>query len=127
MSYLKIRLINTTNLSQTNPKISRILLISSLPRSGSTWIANLLTSYPKSMLILEPFRGRKTLPVKDVIKSIFLCNHFAKFHWIKRNDNLFTLPFEGRTCQSQMCLNKQGMDNLCKNAELVLAKVFEFV
>ena len=118
----------------------RVLLLCSQGRSGSSWIARLLTSLPKSVYIFEPFHDYhgenkiiQTVNDEDVpkkwLKDIFYCNnsiefiknfwHEGKIRFLDNNDYI------GKFCKDRnaSCFTKLAFDDACKQSELMLIKV----
>ena len=46
----------TSNTNMTYPRIQKIFLVSSNPRTGSSYAANIITAMPNSAYYYEPFR-----------------------------------------------------------------------
>ncbi len=52
-----LRVINPYILSVTKPKFndySKVMIISGSPRSGTTWLGELISNIPKSIMLFEP-------------------------------------------------------------------------
>lgn len=63
-----LRVINPYILSVTKPKknnLSRVLIITGSPRSGTTWLGELISNIPKSIMLFEPLNINRNPRAKE--------------------------------------------------------------
>ncbi|KAG7158914.1 carbohydrate sulfotransferase 5-like [Homarus americanus] len=118
--------------------VTQVLILSSLPRSGSTLVAELLATHHNSVLFFEPLSNPQMKPcllngtcVKEYISSIFKCTYERNFeNWLKGKglflkyfhssvSRCFGRPKEG----GGACRRKLDLRSLCQNASIRIVKV----
>ncbi|KAK8746971.1 hypothetical protein OTU49_016926 [Cherax quadricarinatus] len=120
------------------PNILHVLLFSSLPRSGSTVVAELLATHPNSVLFFEPLSSQKKNPcardgscVASFLTRLFKCTFDQNFeNWLK-GKGLFLKYFNPTTRQcierpwegGSACRHKLHLNVMCKNASVRIVKV----
>lgn len=119
--------------------VLQVLLLSSIPRSGSTLLAELLaTTHHNSVLFFEPLSNHRKNPcyqdgscVKDLLKSLFQCTYEQDFeNWLK-GKGLFLKYYHSsvRRCFQRpregggACRRELALRSLCQNATVRIAKV----
>lgn len=113
-------------------------MISSLPRSGSTLLAQILSISNNSVLFFEPLSHYQKVPcfqdgscIPDFMSSLFGCTFDNKFDaWLKGKglfvgyyhpfvDRCFQWPKEGSTA----CRRRLDLRSLCRSARVKVIKV----
>ncbi|XP_063590808.1 uncharacterized protein LOC134767661 [Penaeus indicus] len=115
-----------------------ILILSSLPRSGSTMLSEALSSLPGSVLFFEPLWIQEKTSciddedcVADFLMDAFKCTYGESFEAWLRSKHLFFNFFhpDVRTCtrkgkkKDEECFSKIDVRALCRGAPVRLTKV----
>lgn len=117
-----------------------VLVLSSMPRSGSTFLSDLLTNVADSILFFEPLwkteKNKRCMSnitcVNKQLFDIFTCNFDERFEsWLK-GYSLFFQYFndEARECikhenktMKKVCVNRMEIHQLCRTAPIRIMKV----
>lgn len=116
----------------------KLILVSSTPRSGSTFIGEVMATHPNTAYFFEPLHKMQHDPcmqntdcVSSYIDDILSCRISANFeHWLK-NKALFAsfLNDQARKCytlnssQKSGCFSKIDLTAVCKEAEVRFTKL----
>ncbi|XP_063883001.1 uncharacterized protein LOC135112516 [Scylla paramamosain] len=119
-------------------KVVEVVVVSSLPRSGSTLLAQVIAAANNSVLFFEPLARYQKVPcfkngscITDFVSSLFYCTFDDKFDvWLKGKglfigyyhpsvDRCFQWPREG----SSTCRRRLDLRALCRGASVKVVKV----
>lgn len=119
-------------------EVVEVVVVSSLPRSGSTLLAQLITAADNTVLFFEPLARYQKVPcfkngscVTDFMSSLFRCTFDDKFDvWLKGKglfigyyhpsvQRCFQWPKEG----SSTCRRRLDLRALCRGANVKVVKV----
>ena len=107
-----------------------VILLASMPRSGSTMMAELLKSRKNTVLFFEPDHKTEFTSCSavvdcmcDYIRNILLCKFDAEFEkWQK--SRFFNYFHEStQNCFAQPCKLKMNLRKMCNNAEFAITKL----
>ena len=115
-----------------------VILLSSTPRSGSSLVAELLSTHPSSVLFFEPLQKLQkdrcindTSCVIDYLKKLLLCQYDDDFQRWFLGKKMFSGFFSGSVLQCnsfnstlrQTCLQKLDIRKECDNSSARITKV----
>lgn len=107
--------------------MSRVLLVSSTGRSGSSFLGQILASRPSSLYYFEPLKLLNALPTPEVwpgIQGLLTCNISDKFAkavigWPRiLNDNA---GIHQKSC-NRTCLRYGGLAEICRSKDVIVIK-----
>ena len=122
-----------TQVSKERTRI--VVLVASLPRSGSTVMAELLRSYPESVLFFEPdhktqYSDCSAIPscIANYIKDVALCQFDSEFDIWLRNGFFFRYfhPDYKSCLENETCRHTYDLRSKCKNASVTITKVVRY-
>lgn len=127
--------LTNTNEKNWNPGVKFVLLLNSFGRSGTSWIAELISQQKHSFYIFEPdyytvnILGTKMTKENAplLIKSNFLCNFQSGLvEWSKTRmppSSVFRSEFT-RACKNVTeCIVSEKLESDCKNSNFRIIKV----
>ena len=106
-------------------KTKNILLLSSAPRSGSSFLARIISSNPNTFYVYEPSEFFRSYPASytKILSEIYTCK-FDKLN-LGESEHSFRPPSCSRDSPCTKKKDKEILNSICNKSSIILVKTIE--